>query len=152
MENRVDSSKEIFKFHYQSTTRRPKRLQNNVFFIYSPEKVRLQPGERKFSDMQIKLYFSKNIECNCRILYTLQNQGLKLLNSKTISQEINVNIDNLLTVDENNLSPWKLTFELYNTSFTDTFQIKKRQELGYFLITQCRGGEEIDFKFVKEKS
>ena len=85
----------------------------------------------------------------CRILYTLSNLGLKLLNSNTISQEINSNIDNSIYSDENNLPLWNLHFELYNRSFTDTFQIRKRQELGYFLITNDRG-KEINFKYEKE--
>ena len=136
MENCVNdtSPKEIFKFHYSG--RKPKKLENNVFIIYSPERIKLQPGERKFIDTQIKLYFSKNVNGSCRLLYSYENQGLKLLNSSYISQEVNSNIDNLLTIDENNLPPWKLIFELCNTSFTDTILIRKKQELGYFLIIQ----------------
>ena len=99
--------------------------------------------------MHVKIHFSKNIEGNCRILYSLSNYGLKLLNSSTISQEINSNIDNLLTFDENNLPPWTLVFELFNRSFTDTLQIRKRQEIGYFFITNDRV-KEIDFKYVEE--
>ena len=150
MENYNDSSKEIFKFHYRDSTRRPRRLENNVFIIYSPEKLKLQPGERKLLDTQVKLYFSKNVEGSCTILYSLSNHGLKLLNSNTISQEINVNIDNLLSVDRDNLPPWNSIFELYNKSFTETVQIRKRQELGYFFITRD-SRKEINFKFVKEK-
>ena len=59
MENYANDSKEIFKFYYSTSTRRPKKLENNVFIIYSPERIKLQPGERKFIDTQIKLYFSK---------------------------------------------------------------------------------------------
>ena len=146
MEN---SSKEIVKFYYRNSTRRPKRLENNVFVIYSPERIKLQPGEKRYVNMCVKIHFSKNIEGSCRILYSLSNYGLKLLNSNTISQEINSNIDNFLTVDENNLPPWILVFELFNKSFTDTLQIRKRQEIGYFFITNDRG-KEIDFKYVKE--
>ena len=149
MENQTVSSKEIVKFYYRNSTRRPKRLENNVFVIYSPEKIKLQPGEKRYVNMHVKIRFSKNIEGSCRIIYSLSNYGLKLLNSNTISQEINSNIDNLLTVDENNLPPWTLVFELFNRSFTDTLRIRKRQEIGYFFITNNRG-KEIDFKYVKE--
>ena len=149
MENQTVSSKEIVKFYYRNSTRRPKRLENNVSVIYSPEKIKLQPGEKRYVNMHVKIHFSKNIEGSCRILYSLSNYGLKLLNSNTISQEINSNIDNLLTVDENNLPPWTLVFKLFNRSFTDTLQIRKRQEIGYFFITNDRG-KEIDFKYVKE--
>ena len=151
MENQVVSSKEIVKFYYRNSTRRPKRLENNVFIIYSPERIKLQPGEKKNVNMCVKIHFSKNIEGSCRILYSLSNYGLKLLNSNTISQEIISNIGNLLTVDENNLPPWTLTFELFNKSFTETLQIRKKQEIGYFFITNDRG-KEIDFKYVKENS
>ena len=149
MENQTVSSKEIVKFYYRNSTRRPKRLENNVFVIYSPEKIKLQPGEKRYVNMHVKIHFSKNIEGSCRIIYSLSNYDLKLLNSNTISQEINSNIDNLLTVAENNLPPWTLVFELFNRSFTDTLQIRKRQEIGYFFITNDRG-KEIDFKYVKE--
>ena len=106
MENQTVSSKKIVKFYYRNSTRRPKRLENNVFVIYSPEKIKLQPGEKRYVNMHVKIHFSKNIEGSCRTLYSLSNYGLKLLNSNTISQEINSDIDNPLTVDENNLPPW----------------------------------------------
>ena len=147
----MEDSKEIVKFYYRNSTRRPKRLENNVFVIYSPERIKLQPGEKKYVNMHVKILLSKNIEGSCRILYSLSNYGLKLLNSNTISQETNSNIDNLLTVNENNLPPLPLIFELFNKSFTDTLQIRKRQEIGYFFITNDRG-KEIDFKYVKENS
>ena len=35
--------KEIITFTYKKTTRKPKRLENNVFIIYSPEKIKLEP-------------------------------------------------------------------------------------------------------------
>ena len=149
MENRAVSSKEIVKFYYSNSTRRSKRLENNAFVIYSPERIKLQPGEKKYVNMCVKIHLSKNIEGSCRILYSLSDYGLKLLNSNTISQETNSNIDNFLTIGENNLPPWILVFELFNKSFTNTLQIRKRQEIGYFLITNDRG-KEIDFKYVKE--
>ena len=92
MENEEMSEKEIVKFFYQKSTRRPKILENNVFVIYSPEKIKLQPGEMKFVNMGVKIKFSKNITGSCTILQSLSNYGLKLLNSNTISQEFNSNM------------------------------------------------------------
>ena len=126
MENEEISPKEIIKFFYQKSTRRPRRLENNVFVIYSPEKIKLQPGEMKFVNMGVKIKIPKNITGSCIILQSLSNYGLKLLNS---------NRQNLLTIDENDLPTWTLTFELFNKSFTRTLQIRKRQEIGYFFIT-----------------
>ena len=121
-----------------------------MFLLYiHQERIKLQPGEKITVNMGIKTEFSKNIEASCRILYSLSNYGLKLLNSNTISQEINLNIDNFLSIDENNLPPWTLIFELFNKSFTQTLQIRKRQEIGYFFITNDRG-KEINFKYVRE--
>ena len=126
MENEEISHKEVVKFFYQKSTRRPRRLENNVFVIYSPEKIKLQPGEMKFVNMGVKIKIPKNITGSCIILQSLSNYGLKLLNS---------NRQNLLTIDENDLPTWTLTFELFNKSFTRTLQIRKRQEIGYFFIT-----------------
>ena len=36
---------EKIEFIYDKTTRRPKRLENNIFILYSPERIRLQLGE-----------------------------------------------------------------------------------------------------------
>ena len=150
MENDEVSSKEIIKFYYQKSTRRPRKLENNVFVIYSPERIKLLPGEKIILNTGIKIDLPKNIEASCKILYSLSNYGLKLLNSNTISQEFNLNIDNSLSNRENNLLSWILIFELFNKSFIQTLQIRKRQEIGYFFITNDRG-KEIDFKYVKEK-
>ena len=54
MENQEVSSKETIKFYYDKSTRRPKRLENNVFVIYSPERIKLQPGETAISTQQNK--------------------------------------------------------------------------------------------------
>ena len=130
MEN--ESQKEIVKFFYQKSTRRPRRLENNVFVIYSPEKIKLQPGEVKFVNMRIKIKFSKNIIGSCTILQSLSNYGLKLLNSNTISQEFNSNIQNFLTIYENDLPGWILTFELFNKNFNRTIEIRKDKKLDIF--------------------
>ena len=95
--------RKLLHFFYQKSTRRPRRLENNVFVIYLPEKTKLQPGEMKFVNMGVKIKFSKNIAGSCTNLRPLSNYGLKLLNSNTISQEFNSNIQNFLTVNENDL-------------------------------------------------
>ena len=113
-------------------TRRPKRLENNVFVTYSPEKIKLRPGETKIINMRVKIKFSKNITGSCRILQSLSSYGLKLLNSNTISQEFNSNIQNFLTVYENDLPGWILTFELFNKNFNRTIEIRKDKKLDIF--------------------
>ena len=47
------------KFYYKAT-KRPKLLENNVFVLYSPQKLKFQPGEKKIVDMKIKIEFPPN--------------------------------------------------------------------------------------------
>ena len=37
---------QIVEFIYDRTTGRPRRLKNNVFVLYSPKRIRIQPGEK----------------------------------------------------------------------------------------------------------
>ena len=140
---------EKIEFIYDKTTRRPKRLENNVFILYAPEKIRLQPGEMMSVNMKVKIKFSKNIIGTCILLQTFSDYGLKLMNSNMIAQEINLNIQNHLNVNENDLPPWNLTFKLFNKSFNNVFQLRKKQEIGYFMILND-GGKEIRFAYKKE--
>ena len=41
--------------------RRPKKLENDVFVLYTPERIKLQPGEIKIVDMKLHLKLSKNL-------------------------------------------------------------------------------------------
>ena len=137
------------EFIYDKTTRRTKRLENHVFTLYAPEKIRLQPGEMMSVNMKVKIKFSKNIIGTCMLLQTFSDYGLKLMNSNTIAPEINANIQNHLNVNENDLLPWILTFELFNKSLKNIFQIRKKQEIGCFMILND-GGKEIRFAYRKE--
>ena len=141
---------EKIEFIYDKTTRRPKRLENNVFILYAPEKIQLQPGEVKDVNMKLKLKFSKNIVGTCVLLQTFSNHRLKLLNSNTIAQSENNRIlQNHLNVDDHNLPPWFLSFELLNKNLNKIFQIRKRQEIGYFTVVND-AGKEIRHSFKKE--
>ena len=41
--------------------RRSKKLENDVFVLYTPERIKLQPGEIKIVDMKLHLKLSKNL-------------------------------------------------------------------------------------------
>ena len=73
------------------------------------------------------------------------------MNSNIISQEINSNIEMGTYYNENDLPPWNLNFELFNSNFNKTIQIRKKQELGYFYIINDRG-KEMHFKYEKEEN
>ena len=117
------------KFYYKKI-KRPKLLENNVFVLYSPQKLKFEPGEKKIVDMKIKIKFPSNMTGSCRLLFGLSNYGLRLLNSFYLSGETN------------------LHFEILNSSLTQTLQINNRHEIGYF--TPNHTGTEIKYKYIKE--
>ena len=102
--------------------------------------------------MKLKLKISRNIIGTCILLQTFSNHRLKLLNSNTIAQsENNKILQNHLNRDgdDDNLPPWLLSFELFNKSLNKIFQIRKKQEIGYFIIVN-NAGKEIRHSFKKE--
>ena len=117
------------KFYYK-TTKRPKLLENNVFVLYSPQKLKFEPGEKKNVDMNIKINFPTNTTGSCRLLFGLSNCGLRLLNGANLTNETN------------------LHFEIFNSNFTNRLQINNRQEIGYVVVNNT--GTEIKYEYVKE--
>ena len=47
------------EFIYDRMTRRPRRLKNNVFVLYSPKRIRIQSGEKINIDMKLKIEYRK---------------------------------------------------------------------------------------------
>ena len=78
------------EFIYDKSTRRPRRLQNNVFVLYTPERIRLRPSEVKQIDMKIKLRLPSELVGCCTLLPTFSDGGMKLLNSQHISSGSNI--------------------------------------------------------------
>ena len=122
---------QVIEFHYKKT-KRPKLLENNVFILYSPQKLKFEPGERKMVDMQLKIKFPANITGNCTLLFHLANHGLHLENSNYLTGET------------------KLHFEILNRSRTRTIQIRSKSEIGYFTPDYVVG-TEMKYKYVKER-
>ena len=117
------------KFYYK-TTKRPKLLENNVFVLYSPQKLKFEPGEKKTVNMGIKINFPANSTGSCRLLFGLSNCGLHLLNGANLTGDTN------------------LHFEILNSNLTNRLQINNRQEIGYFVANNTR--TEIKYEYVKE--
>ena len=119
----------VVKFYYK-TTKRPKLLENNVFVLYSPQKLKFEPGEKKTVNMGIKINFPANTTGSCRLLFGLSNCGLHLLNGANLTGDTN------------------LHFEILNSNLTNRLQINNRQEIGYFVANNTR--TEIKYEYVKE--
>ena len=116
------------KFHYK--IKRPKLLENNVFVLYSPHKLKFQLGEKKMVDMKLNIKFPTDVRGSCRLLFQLSNAGLQLQNSNYLSADTN------------------LHFEILNSNMTQTVEIKSKGEIGYF--TPDCVGTEIQYEYVKQ--
>ena len=119
---------QTIQFHYK--IKRPKLLENNVFVLYSPQKLKFQPREKKMVDMKLNIKFPTNVRGSCRLLFQLSNAGLQLQNS------------NYLIANTN------LHFEILNSNMTQTVEIKSKGEIGYF-TADCVG-TEIQYEYIKE--
>ena len=42
-------------------------LENNVFVLYSPQRLKFEPGEKKMVDMKLNIKFSANVTGSCRL-------------------------------------------------------------------------------------
>ena len=105
-------------------------LDNNVFVLYSPQRLKFEPGEKKTIDMKLNIKFSADVTGSCRLLFQLTNAGLHLQNCNYLSGNTN------------------LHFEILNSNMTQTVEIKSRHEIGYF--TPDCVGTEIKYEYVKE--
>ena len=119
---------QTIKFHYK--IKRPKLLENNVFVLYSPQRLKFQPGEKKMVDMKLNIKFPTNVRGSCRLLFQLSNAGLQLQNSNHLSGNTN------------------LHFEIINSNMTQTVEIRSKGEIGYF-TPDCVEAE-IKYEYVKE--
>ena len=118
---------QVIQFYYQ--IKRPKLLENNVFILYSPQKLKFEPGEKKIVDMKLNIKFPSNVRGSCQLLFQLSNAGLQLENSNSLCADAN------------------LLFELVNSNLTRSIEIKSKSEIGYFM-PDC-SGIEIQYEFFK---
>ena len=120
---------DCIKFTYK--IKRPKLLENNVFVLYSPQRLKFEPGEKKMVDMKLNIKFPTDIRGSCRLLFQLSNAGLQLQNNNYLSADTN------------------LHFEIFNSNLTQTIEIKSKGEIGYFIPDYCFG-KEIQYEYVKK--
>ena len=122
-------SHQTIQFYYK--IKKPKLLENNVFVLFSPQRLKFEPGEKKIVDMKLNIKFSTDIRGSCRLLFQLSNAGLQLQNCNYLSADTH------------------LHFEIFNSNLTQTIQIKSRDEIGYFTPDYCLG-KEIQYEYVKK--
>ena len=117
----------VIQFYYK--LKRPKLLENDVFILYSPQRLKFRPGEKKIVDMKLNIKFTPNVRGSCRLLFQLTNVGLQLQNSNYLSADTD------------------LHFEILNSNMTQTIEIRSKGEIGYF--TPDCVGSKIQYEYVK---
>ena len=132
------------EFIYDKSTPRPKKLQNNVFVLYTPDRVHLRPGEVKKINVKVKLRLPSDLTGCCTQLQTFSDNGIKLLNSQHIFSE-----SNTASLNQPADLPCSLTLEIFNQNMNSIFHLNKKQEVGFFHILND-GGEEIKHIYKKE--
>ena len=86
------------------------------------------------------------------LLQTFDENGIKLLNLQHTSSVANIAINqNYPDQQRDDLPPpWILTLEIFNRNMNTIFQLKKKQEIGFFVILND-GAEEIRHRYKKEQ-
>ena len=120
---------QTIRFYYK--IKKPKLLENNVFVLYAPERLKFEPGQKKMIDMKLNIKFSTaDITGSCKLLLQLSNAGLHLQNADYLSENTNLHL------------------QIFNSNITQTIEIKSRGEIGYF-IADC-DETEIKYEYVKD--
>ena len=119
---------QTIRFYYK--IKKPKRLENNVFVLYAPERLKFEPGQKKMIDMKLNITFPTDVTGICKLLLQLSNAGLCLQNTDYLSQNTNLHL------------------QIFNSNMTQTIEIKSRGEIGYF-IADC-DETEIKYEYVKD--
>ena len=133
----------IVEFIYSNMTKQSKKLQNNVFVLFSPERILLQPGEPIKADMKLSMLLPNQIILACTLLPTFCKNGLKLENCYHILAD-----NNTTNFNQPKNLPLKLQFELVNRSMNTTLSICKRLEIIY--ITSLNEElEQLEVKYAK---
>lgn len=134
----------IVNFNYKF--KKPKKLENDVFVIYSPKKITFNPGEKINLDVGIEIFLPKYVEGTTYLISSLDH-NLKLLNSKCISQKHNRNIE-IEEIYKKELQPWILILSLENNSLVETLTIASGKPIAFLNLYNVR--EEIKYKFKKK--
>ena len=93
-----------------------------MFLSYTVQKE-FEFSQVKF-DMKPKIMLPKSVVGSCRLLKTFEENEIKLLNSNYISQRSS---NDLLIL-------YILTLEVLNKNMNNIFRLKRKQEIGFFIL------------------
>ena len=137
----------IIEFIYDGSLQKwPKKLQNNVFVLYSSKRIKVQPGEFINVDTKLSVHTPEKIIAACILLRTLTKNELCMESYQYMSSNNNKN--SVFNASQPIILPWKVHFELANRTTNTVFSIYKGQELS-FLTTLNVGVEELKVRYTK---
>ena len=136
-------SETFVEFTYDKTLKQPKRIQNNMFALYSSEKIKTKPEESNKIDMKLSICLPEQTVTTWILLPTFRKNGLKLENCQYISKDNSIiNCNQPL-----NLS-WKLQLDLLNRSMNTNFSIRQKLEIA-FIVPLNKGLNQLKVKYTK---
>ena len=106
------------KFKIEKGYKRPKTLdsRNSLFQIYSPELIRIRPGEIKRVLLKYSINLPSDILTTFLIVPSLGNEGLQL------TRYSDTNIDE------------RIRLEIFNKTQNTTFTFKKNSKIALFMM------------------
>ena len=106
------------KFKIEKGYKRPKALdsRNSLFQIYSPELIKIRPGETQFVFLKYSIHLPDHILTTFLINPSLGNEGLQL------TRYTNTNIDE------------RIRLEFFNKTHNKTFNLKKNSKIALFMM------------------
>ena len=136
-------SETFVEFTYDKTLKQHKRIQNNMFALYSSEKIKTKPEESNKIDMKLSICLPEQTVTTWILLPTFRKNGLKLENCQYISKDNSIiNCNQPL-----NLS-WKLQLDLLNRSMNTNFSIRQKLEIA-FIVPLNKGLNQLKVKYTK---
>ena len=121
-------------FEVEKGFKRPKHIENNVFIIYMPNRTKLRPEEDVEIRMKIGISILKDIIYTVTLLPLFKKMGLKLVYYEFMTNS---------TAAED--TPRKFKIKLTNIDLLKTFDLKKRQQICWFMTLNER---DEQFKIV----
>ena len=109
----------IIEFIYNSSWQKPKKLQNNLFVLHSPKRIKIRPEELINADMKLPVCLPE------QLLPTLCKNGLSIESFQYILT------DNICNANQPTNLPSTIHFELVNRNTNTVFSICKRQVLDF---------------------
>ena len=127
-------------FEVKKGFKRPKHLENNVFVLYFPNRIKIRPGESRKIRMKFGVAVPKGMICIITLLPLYQTIGIKLAHYKVTKNKTLEEED-----DKKNIQKLKIT--LTNTNLLKTIDLKKTQEICCFMALN-EGEENFRIKFI----